>query len=74
MEGPSEHSEYAEARLCKCMREPFVRDRALLYQLLKRQRAGEAISDEDFDSAYHNALHVELTVDSDVANTWYDAK
>lgn len=74
MEGPKEHSAIAEARLCKCMQEPFVRDRALLYDLLRRHRAGETVTDTDFDGAYCNALGVELTVDSDVADTWYDAK
>ena len=109
MEGPEEHSEAAQARLVKCMAQPFVRDRSALHQL-KTQVYGNTSSSngnntaaslmsgkegsntaqgsgdaslvkalsvqalEAWDACYHCGMRLDLTVDSNVADTWYDAK
>lgn len=78
MEGAQEHAAEAQARLVRCMQEPFVRDRAQLHRLMKERAAWrEPLSEEQiaaWDACYHCGMRLALTVDSDVADTWYDAK
>jgi hypothetical protein len=93
MEGPEASSAEAQARLVKCMSQPFVRDRAALHRLKQRHapsgHANRAVGDcggggggaqlsapelEQWDACYHCGMRLDLTVDSNVADTWYDAK
>ena len=78
MEGAEEHAAEAQARLVHCMREPFVRDRARLHRLMRERAAWQsplsAAQVEAWDACYHCGMRLALTVDSDVADTWYDAK
>ena len=78
IEGPEESKEEAQARLVKCMEEPFVRDRKLLYEMSQIRKTNNSFDWEKdgakWDSIYHNPLLVSLTVDADSAKTWYEAK
>lgn len=74
MEGPEESSAEAQARLVECMKKPFIKDRATLHELMSKVQAGEPPVSEEWDACYHCGMRLELTVDSNVANTWYEAK
>lgn len=74
MEGPAETGEEAQARLVECMQQPFIRDRAALHRLILKHQAGEAPVAAEWDACYHCGMLLDLTVDSNVASTWYEAK
>jgi hypothetical protein len=74
MEGPEEHAEAARERLVKCMKEPFIKNRTGLLQLVKDKEQGKHVNEQEWDACYHCGMRLELTVDADTANTWYDAK
>jgi hypothetical protein len=74
MEGPEESAVEAQARLVKCMQEPFVKDRAALHALIKRRQQGGPLDVAAWDACYHCGMLLELSVDADTAKTWYDAK
>lgn len=74
IEGPEESSAEAQARLVECMQRPFIKDRAKLHQLITQAQAGEPPVAAEWDECYHCGMQLELTVDSKVAPTWYEAK
>lgn len=74
MEGPEESRDEAQARLVECMSNPFIKDRAQLHHLMRRARAGEPSVAAEWDECYHGGMRLQLTVDSNVASTWYEAK
>jgi hypothetical protein len=77
MEGPEPSHVEAQARLTTCMQEPFVKDRAVLHHFMNAFRPLHRLTDEQlesWDSCYHCGMRLNLTVDSKVAKTWYDAK
>jgi hypothetical protein len=74
MEGPEETAEQARERLVECMRKPFIKDRARLHNLLKGQQEGRQYAAEQWDACYHCGMLLELSVDSNTASTWFDAK
>ena len=77
MEGPEESKDDAQQRLVKCMQQPFIKDRHALNSMMTTLGGRTALSQEElaqWDACYHCGMRLELTVDSDVATTWYDAK
>lgn len=81
MEGAEETHATAQARLTTCMQAPFVRDRAALHALSAglrhRDLAAAPLSDDElaaWDACYHCGMRLDLTVDANAADTWYDAK
>jgi hypothetical protein len=78
MEGPEESHEVAQKRLVLCMQAPFVRDRTSLYRLMvEREKWVGPVTEAqlaEWDACYHCGLRLLLTVDSKIADTWYDAK
>lgn len=77
MEGPEEVSAEAQARLVTCMQKPFVRDREALQGLMRAGFSKRELSAEDlaqWDSCFHCGMRLDLTVDSNIADNWYDAK
>ena len=77
MEGPEETKATAQQRLVKCMMEPFMKDRPQLHHLMGTLGSRTALSEAElaaWDGCYHCGMRLPLTVDSDVATTWYDAK
>lgn len=74
MEGPEESAEQARERLVQCMSKPFVKERARLHTLIKGQQAGKQSAAEKWDACYHSGMLLDLSVDSNTAFTWFDAK
>lgn len=74
MEGPEESSDKAQARLVECMSKPFIKDRARLHQLMQQSRPDQPAVAAEWDACYHGGMRLQLTVDSNVASTWYEAK
>lgn len=75
IEGPQEYTAEAQARLVRCMQQPFVRDRDTLRRL--KPPASPPASHEaqaEWDACYHCGLRLPLSVDAGTADNWYDAK